>query len=441
MSEANIQNSILVAIVGRPNVGKSTLFNRLIGKRQAIESKTPGTTRDRLYGELAWNGKKILLTDTAGIQSGAKEELLEQSMAATKLAIAGADLVLLLVDFREGLTDADFQIAKSLKRCAEKVIVVANKCDNKFESAGMETFRRLGFADIVPVSAISGKASGDLLDMVTEKAESIEIAKKEEELRGGEIKFTIVGRPNVGKSTLTNTILGREHMIVSKTPGTTRDTGNFSFKYKGKILEVVDTAGMRRKGKIDHDTVESFALIRSLKAIKESDLVVYTIDSQEKISSLDLNILGEIKDSGKSIILAVNKIDLWGEEREAEMAKIINSLQRELNFMPWVPVVFISAKDSSNINNLLNQIIKVIEGRMTEIDEDSMRDIFKDALAMNYQIGYIKYLRFERANPPVFKIKTLKNKKAHFSHLRYLENKIRDRFPYNGTPIFIDHQR
>lgn len=441
MKESYCKNSLLLAIVGRPNVGKSTLFNRLIGKRQAIESKTPGTTRDRLYGELSWNGKNLLLTDTAGIQYGTKEELIEQSMAATKLAIESAGLVLFLVDFREGSTDTDFQIAKSLKKCAEKVIVVANKCDHKFESASTETFRRLGFANIVAVSAISGKASGDLLDLVTEKAESIEIAKKEGELKGGEIKFTIVGRPNVGKSTLTNTILGREHMIVSKTPGTTRDCGNFSFKHKGKILEVVDTAGMRRRGKIGHDTVESFALLRSLKAIKESNLVVYTIDSQEKISSLDLSILGEIKDLGKSIILAVNKIDLWGEDKEREMAKIINSLQRELNFMPWLPVVFISAKDSSNINNLLNQIIKVIESRMTEIDEGSMRDIYKDALATNYQIGYIKSLRFERANPPVFKIKTLKNKRAHFSHIRYLENKIRDRFPYNGTPIFIDHQK
>jgi GTP-binding protein len=432
------KNPILAAVVGRPNVGKSTLFNRLIGKRQAIESKTSGTTRDKIFGELNWAGKKIILTDTAGIQSDQGEELLKEAVEAAYGAIENADIIIFVVDFKEGLNQFDLEIAKKLRAGKKNVIVAANKCDNNPADCDLNAFRRLGFENIVPVSAISGKGSGDLLDEVVNVSREFKISRRTLPLGDRGIKFSIVGKPNVGKSTLTNKILGEKKMIVTSIPGTTRDCGDFSFRHKEKKFTVVDTAGMRRRGKIERDTVESFALIRSLKAIKESDVVVYTIDATEQISSLDLSILGEIKEMGKSVILAVNKLDLLGKDRETEMAKIINRLQRELNFMPWIPVVFISAKNGDHIKNLLDQIVKVVNERKVEIPESEMKAIFLDSKSANSQISYVKSLYFERADPPVFKIRTIKGRKPHFSHLRYLENKIRDRFPYNGTPIFID---
>lgn len=424
----------LIAIVGRPNVGKSTLYNRLVGKRVAIESAEPSTTRDRLVSEVSWRGKKFLLVDTAGLIQP-KNEIIEASVKAAQMAIETADLILFLVDFKTGLTAEDFKIAKTLRKSNKKIILVVNKCDNKFDDELKNQFRRLGFPKIVLASAISGKNSGDLMDKISSLIPKTVITAKEKD---EEIKLAIIGRPNVGKSTLLNAISGEQKMIVSPTPHTTRDAQDFLIEHKGKKIRIIDTAGMRRRGKIDHDTVESFAYLRSERAIKDSKIIVYIIDTEQGLVNLDLNLIGDAIKIGKSVILVVNKCDLWGEEFEIQMRKMIGLLQNELNFAPWLPVIFISAQEKTHLNNLLNQIVKIDTERKSKVLEETLQEIFKQAKELHLNIHYFKSLKFEKANPPVFKLKTHKNKKPHFSDLRYMENKIRDIYPYYGTPIFID---
>jgi len=445
----------LVAIVGRPNVGKSTLYNRLVGKRIAIESAEPGTTRDRLLSEVSWRGKKFLLADTAGLIE-AKDEIVEASVKAAQMAIETADLILFVVDFKSGLTDADFEITKTLRKSKKEIILVVNKCDSKFDEELKNQFRRLGFPEIMLVSAIAGKNSGELMDKIVSHCEesatkqsisddrlprSRELVMTDKKDKGDEIKLAIIGRPNVGKSTLLNAISGEEKMIVSPTPHTTRDAQDFLIKHKGKKIRIIDTAGMRRRSNVDHDTVESFAYLRSERAIKDSKIIVYIIDTEQGLANLDLNLIGEAIKIGKSVILVVNKLDLWGEDSEIEMRKTIGLLQNELNFAPWLPVIFISAQEKTHLNNLLNQIIKIDFERKSEVSDETLQEIFEKAREQHLNIHYFRSIKFEKANPPVFKLATHKNKKPHFSDLRYMENKIRDIYPYFGTPIFIDWER
>lgn len=427
----------LVAIVGRPNVGKSTLYNRLVGKRVAIESAEPGTTRDRLLSEISWRGKKFLLADTAGLIES-KDEIVEASTKAAKMAIETSDLILFLVDFKSGLTDADFEIAKELRKSKKEIILVVNKCDSKFDEELKNQFRRLGFSEIVLVSAIAGKNSGELMDKIVK---SIPKVTNIDDDNLDEIKLAIIGRSNVGKSTLLNAISGEQKMIVSPTAHTTRDAQDFLIKHKGKKIRIIDTAGMRRRGKVDHDTVESFAYLRSERSIKDSKIIVYMIDTEQGLANLDLNLIGNAIKIGKSVILVVNKFDLWGDNSENEMRKMIGLLQNELNFAPWLPVIFISAQEKTHISNLLNQIIKIDSERKSEVSDETLQDIFDSAREQHLNIHYFKSLKFEKTNPPVFKLGTHKNKKPHFSDLRYLENKIRDIYPYYGTPIFIDWEK
>lgn len=426
---------IPVAIVGRPNVGKSTLFNRIIKERRAIETDEAGTTRDRLYGEYFWRGKNYQIVDTAGILAHGGDEVEAQAQKSTQIAVEEAKIILFVVDFRAGLSDTDMEIAKKLRR-HPRVILVVNKSENRFDEEALQPFRRLGFSKMILLSAISGRNSGDLLDMVDELSSGL----TEEKAKDANLKqfdLSIIGRPNAGKSTLLNTIIGEEKMIVSSVAGTTRDAQKISFDHKGYRINLVDTAGIRRKSKVPLGSVEGYALMRSFQAMKNSDMLVYLIDASSGIVSIDQSILGEAKDSGKSIVLAVNKIDLWADP-ETEMAKFIAKLQIELNFMPWLPVVFISAQDKTNVSDLLNQCVKIIEQGSLEISEEECAEILAEAKDRNSQIDYISSLKFERSNPVVFKIRTKRNKKPHFSHLRYLENRIRDVYPLPGNPIFID---
>lgn len=436
MNQSNIP---IVAIVGRPNVGKSTLFNRIVGKRTAIEAKEAGTTRDRLTSEFFWRGQNYILVDTAGLINPTNE-ILAESIKAARVAIEQSDLILFIVDFKEGLTEVDFKLAKDLRKNKKPIILVINKCDDKFNNEKLNQFRRLGFENIILVSAISGKNTGDLLDLIhklTSKPAKV-LSKYNQD---NEISISIVGRPNVGKSTLVNQLLNEERMIVTSTPNTTRDSQDSFLKYKNKNLRIIDTAGLNRKSRIDRDTVESFAYLRSIRAIKSSSVIVYLIDAEEEITSYDLNVLGQAPELGKSIILAVNKCDLYKSNLEKEMLKTISSLQDKLNFMPYVPVVFISAQEKTHLSNLLNQILKVYTERNVTADQKIIDQIFQQSINSQSGLYYLKNLKFEKTNPPIFKITTSKNKKPHFSHLRYLENKIRDIYPYVGTPIFIDWVR
>jgi len=435
-----ISSQKTVAIIGRPNVGKSTLFNRLIGKREAIETPIPGTTRDRLFGEVSWRGITFDLVDVAGIEFGLKAELDKNTQAGVNSAIENADLILFIVDWNEKTNEVDRRIARTLRTIKKPVILVTNKCDNLERLQTAEEFKRLGNFPVVPVSAISGKSSGDLLDVIVEKlkVKKSETIKIEDEKVDGEVKLAIIGRPNVGKSTLINTILGEKRVVVSEVPGTTRDTISINFMHKGHKIELADTAGIRRRGKIVKDTIESFAMLRTNRALKECDVAVLLIDAEEGLVATDTHILGQAKEWGKGLVLAVNKIDLWTEEnKEKFMAQLLYYLQKKLNFTPWLPTVFISAKDDQNIKPLLNQVIISYENRKTWIPEEELTTILTEAKESNNQIFNILSLKQKRTSPPTFEALFCK-KAPHITQLRYLENKIRDVYPLPGSPMFLD---
>lgn len=434
--------TIIVAMVGRPNVGKSTLFNRLIKKRRAIETEEAGTTRDRLYADMMWRGKRYKLVDTAGLLAKSHNSIEEQTQESTKVALEEANIVLFLVNFREGVTEQDIQISRPLKKM-DNVILVVNKCDSNFDDEKLDPFKRLGIKNMVLTSAISGRNTGDLMDEINMMADSLAESSegKENDIADDKdeaITVSLLGRPNAGKSTLLNSIMGENKMITSDIAGTTRDSQDFEFIFKGRKIIICDTAGIKRKSKVKIGSADGYALLRSHRAIRDSKLVVYLIDAKEGLVSLDQSILGEVVAEGRSVILTVNKIDMWGEDREKEMVRLIEKLRLDLNFMPWLPVVFISATEKDNIDSLLKQVISVYAERFTEISDDDCQIMLSEAKERNSQIYYIKSLKFLRSNPTVFKIKTQKNKKPHFSHLRYLENRIREVFPFRGNPIYID---
>ncbi len=432
----NNKSETIIAIIGRPNVGKSTLFNRLIKDHKAIVSDEPGTTRDRLYSTLFWRDKKFLLVDTAGLHERDNNDLDLQAIESTKIAINEAEIILFVVDGKNGLNEIDFQISKMLKKL-KNVILVINKCDNNFNLDKYIHFKRLGIEKISLVSAISGKNSGDLLDDIyhlntINNQNYLSVPQSQDD-----INVSIIGRPNAGKSTLINNIIGEKRVIISDIPGTTRDAQDFVISHKGKKIKITDTAGLRKKSKVAFRSVESYAMMRSMKAIHDSKVVVYLIDGEEGIVSFDQSLLGEIAERGRSIILAINKIDKWADCQK-KMSIYLHQLQEKLNFMPWLPVVFISAQEGSNVKALLNQIVEVYCERFITIKDEDCNELFDQAKRNNSQIQYIKNLKFIKNDPPVFKIKIAKNKKPHFSHLRYLENKIRDSYAFRGCPIFID---
>lgn len=428
---------ITIAIVGRPNVGKSTLFNRLIKKRQAIETDIAGTTRDRLYSQLFWRGREYRIIDTAGLLYQNLNEIETESQESTEIAIEEADIIIFTVDYKEGITDADMNISRILRK-RKNVLLVVNKCDSDFDENNLLPFKRLGIENMVLVSAISGRNTGDLMDSVLALSENITAKIVKQNIDNNQIKLSIIGRPNAGKSTLLNTVMGEKKMITSPIPGTTRDIQEYSFSHKGKNISICDTAGLKRKSKVKIGSIEGYALLRSYRTIRESQVAVYMIDVAEGVVAIDQALLGEIVSEGKSLILAVNKIDLW-QDVEKNMSQFIAKLRQQLNFMPWLPVVFISAQKKQHIDILLNQVIDVYKERFIEISEEDCAILLSESKERNSQINYIKSLIFVRSNPIIFKVVTKKNKKLHFSHIRFLENRIREIFPCRGNPIFIDH--
>lgn len=435
MIESN--NKKVVAIVGRPNVGKSTLFNRLVGKRVAIETAVAGTTRDTIIGDVSWRGQNFKLVDLAGIETGSKKEIDQSIQEGVELAIAEADLILFLVDWTDKDNDMDKFIARRFRRKAN-VILVVNKADNIERQKDIKEFDRLGVPPIVPVSAISGKSSGDLLDVITSKLKKIPHKTEKREQSKFDFKLAIIGRPNVGKSTLLNSIIGQKRAVVSSEAGTTRDIVNILFHHKGKIISISDTAGLRRPGKIKKDTIESFSVLRTHSALKDADVAILLIDATEGLVALDANILGKAKEIGKGLILAVNKIDEIKDDQKEYMAKTLWILQEKLNFVPWIPVVFISAMNKENIRALLDRAVNAFENRNTKISQEDLNIILEEAQKSNPQLLSVKSLCQSKTTPPIFKVGYSRKRKPHYTQIRYLENKIRDVFPMSGSPIFID---
>ena len=447
MSTQNKQQSTIltIAIVGRPNVGKSTLYNRIIGQRVAIESSESSTTRDRLTNEFFWRGQTYFLVDTAGLISPT-DEILTASIKATEIAIREADLILFVIDFKDGLTDPDMAIARKLRQGKKPIILVANKCDAGFNQPDTLEFKWAGFNNVSMVSAISGQRIGDLLDNIAQTVgkrirndsqPSNEAESVKPKPDSDAIPVAICGRPNVGKSTLVNQIIGQDRMIVSSIPHTTRDAQDIIFSHQGKKIRLIDTAGLSKKARTDWGSVESFAYGRSIKAIAECQIAIYVLSADEDITALDLSVISQAKKLGKSIIVAVNKSDLW-DNPEKSSAQKTAMFQKKLSFIPYLSLVFISAQEKTNLKSLLDLVLKIANVRGATIDQAVIDQILKDAKLAQLSVQYFKSVKLEKNNPPVFKLVTHDNQKPHFSHLRYLENRIRETYPFPATPIFID---
>ena len=424
----------VVALVGRPNVGKSTLFNRLVGKKISIIEDTPGITRDRIYG-LCKHGKyNFHLIDTGGIDV-AKEVFNDEIIAQATIAIDEADVVLFVVDGKEGLTRNDYVVRDILLKSNKKVIVVINKIDSKLSKEHKYDFYELGFDTYMEVSGEQNEGIYDLLDeIVKDFNETVEEDNTH-------IKFSVIGRPNVGKSSLVNAILNEDRVIVSNEAGTTRDAIDTNFTYHDKEYTVIDTAGMRKKGKI-YEAVEKYSLLRGLKAIDRSDVCLLVINAEEGSIEHDKHIASYAIEAGKAIIIVVNKWDLI-ENKDAKMKEFKEKIRANFQFMPYAPIVFLSAKTKKRIHTLMPEVLKVYENSKREIKTNVLNDVILDAYNLNIPPSYkgkrlkIYFSNQVSTNPPTFNIQVNSKGLIHFSYERYLENKIRESFDFEGTPIVL----
>ncbi len=426
----------IVAIVGRPNVGKSTLFNKISGKRIAIVEDTPGITRDRIYADAEWLGKEFTLIDTGGIEPYSKDIILSQMRNQANLAIDTADVILFVVNVRDGMTAADKDIAAMLQKCGKPVILVCNKVDNPGDPP-MEVyeFYNLGIGDPVMVSSIHGLGVGDLLDMVAEHfPEDIE-----EEDDDDVIHIAIVGKPNAGKSSLVNRILGEDRVIVSDIAGTTRDAIDSRLERNGKKYVIIDTAGMRKRGKIDED-VERYSVVRALTSIDRADVCIIMIDATEGVTEQDTKIAGYVHEQGKAAVFAVNKWDLVEKETNT-MKNFKDRLLEGFNFMMYAESVFISAKTGQRVDDLFEMADLAVEENKKRISTGLLNDVINDAIAMVQPPSdkgkrlKIYYGTQASIKPPTFVLFVNNSELAHYSYIRYLENKIRAAFGFKGTPI------
>jgi len=439
-----------VALVGRPNVGKSTLFNRLAGEPLAIVDDTPGTTRDRLLAEAEWNGRAFHIIDTGGIDpTGGKDPLsvgsadyIEQIRLGAELAIREADVVLLLVDGVSGVTPADKEVAQILRRNQKivdgkpfpPVLLVVNKADNETLRMGAPQFYELGIGDPHPISAVHGTGTGDLLDVLVESFQP-----EEKDTEDDSVKIALVGKPNVGKSSLLNKLVGEERAIVSPIAGTTRDAVDTKFEFDGIPVTLIDTAGIRRRGKVEPG-VEKYSVIRSMRAIERADVALLMIDATTGISAQDAHIAGYVLEANKSTVVLVNKWD--AVEKDSETMNLYTEIiRRDLNFISYVPILFISVKTGQRVDQVMPLALKVQEERLARLSTAQLNKILQEAQDAHHATSSsgkslrIYYGTQVRSDPPTFLIYCNDPKLAHFSYVRYLENQIRKVYPFSGTPI------
>ncbi|MCT4775976.1 MULTISPECIES: ribosome biogenesis GTPase Der [Exiguobacterium] len=425
-----------VAIVGRPNIGKSTIFNRIIGDRVSIVDDKPGVTRDRIYGTGEWLNRKFHLIDTGGIEVG-DEPLLVQMRHQAELAIDEADVIVFMVNGREGITAADEEVANLLFRSNKPVVLAVNKVDNFEMRELMYEFYSLGFGDPFPISGTHGLGLGDLLDKVLDLAPDKDDYEYNEEV----IQFSLIGRPNVGKSSLTNAILGEERVIVSDIAGTTRDAIDTPFTRDGQEYVIIDTAGMRKRGKV-YESTERYSVMRAQKAIERSNVVLVVIDGEEGIIEQDKRVAGLAHEAGKAIVLVVNKWDAVDKD-DKTMKKMEEKIRKEFLFLDYAPIVFLSALTSKRLQTLLPVIKEVADSHRRRISTSVLNDVIVDAVAMNptptdkgqrLKINYATQVAIE---PPTFVLFVNDPELLHFSYKRYLDNQIRRAFDFTGTPIHI----
>lgn len=425
----------MIAIVGRPNVGKSTIFNRIAGERISIVEDTPGVTRDRIYAKGSWLTKEFRLIDTGGIELS-DAPFQEQIQIQAEIAIAEADVIIFVVNGREGLTNEDEFIARMLLKSNKPVIVAVNKIDDSAFMDDVYDFYNLGFGDLFAVSGSHGIGIGDMLDRAIELLPNDDL-----HVADGEIRFSIIGRPNVGKSSLTNAILGEERTIVSDIEGTTRDAIDTSFKKNDRLYTVVDTAGMRKKGKI-YENIEKYSILRAMSAIEKSDVVVVVIDADTGVIEQDRHVAGYAHESGKGVVIVVNKWDLVVKD-EKTMAKTEKMLREQFKYLDYAKILFTSAKTGQRVQNLFDLIDEAYENNHRRISTSLLNDVLLDAQNMNptttFNGGRLKIYYANQVSivPPTFILFVNDPEYLHFSYKRYLENCLRERFNYEGTPIHI----
>ena len=441
--------SNLVAIVGRPNVGKSTLFNRLIGERRAIVGDEPGITRDRIYGEVEWAGSKFSLIDTGGIVPDDDAVIPANILKQAGMAIDEAHVLIWVVDARTGITQLDEELATLLRSTGKHVLVAANKTDSsRLESESTE-FYRFGFDDVFPISAEQGIGIGDLLDSVVELMKSGEEEAPKDETKSRELRLAIVGRPNVGKSSLLNQLLGEDRVIVSPVAGTTRDAIDTVLQTPERSFRIIDTAGIRRKGKTD-EMAEKLSVIMARKSLERADVAIVIVDAVEGVTALDANIAGYALDAGCSIIIAVNKWDAVQDKETNTAAEFERSLRDKMKFLEWAPVITISALSGQRVERILSLVLKADEARNRRIPTSQLNDFFERAIAQprggtapspakgGFSRLKVQYLTQVSVRPPTFVVFTSGGKPGlHFSYERYLVNRLREEFDFFASPLRI----
>ncbi len=429
-------NKPTVAIVGRPNVGKSTIFNRIVGERISIVEDVAGVTRDRIYSSADWLAHEFNLIDTGGIDIG-DEPFLEQIRLQAEIAIDEADVIIFLVNGREGVTDADEQVAKILYKTKKPIVLAVNKVDNPDMRDMIYDFYSLGFGEPYPISGAHGLGLGDLLDAVAKDFPE----PGDEEIEDDVIRFSLIGRPNVGKSSLVNAFLGEERVIVSDIPGTTIDAIDTAYEYEGQKYKIIDTAGMRKKGKV-YENVEKYAVLRALKAIDRSDVVLIVINGEEGIREMDKRIAGYAEDAGKGVMFVVNKWDAV-EKDDKTMNKFIADIRDNFQFLEYAPISFVSAKTKQRVNTLFEKVKIVNDNHALRIQSSVLNEVIEDAVARNPAPNNkgrrlrIYYATQVAVKPPTFVVFVNDVEIMHFSYERFLQNRLRESFGFEGTPIRI----
>jgi len=424
----------IVAVVGRPNVGKSTFFNKVVGRRVSIVEDTPGVTRDRIYAEAEWNGKWFALIDTGGIEPNSEDVILSQMRVQAEIAMDTADVILFMVDGKDGLTSSDREVASMLMRTGKDVILVVNKIDTQKLPEDFYDFYELGLGEPIPISASNMFNLGDVLDLIIEKLP--EIHEEEEE---NTTKIAVIGKPNVGKSSLINALLGEERVIVSDVAGTTRDSIDTPFTRGEDKYILIDTAGIRRKSKVTGD-IEKYSVIRAIAAIERCDICLLMVDAVEGITDQDKKIAGIAHEAGKGIVVVVNKWDLIEKDTNT-MKEFQKDIAQELTFMSYAPTVFISVKTKQRLINVIDLVKYVAEKRALRVPTGQLNSLIADATMINQPPSdkgkrlKIYYVTQVGVKPPLFSFKINDRELMHFSYARYLENKIREGFGFEGTSI------